>query len=119
MSGQITLKMENIREDIEKQFSNLYCKKDFTYQLKIAKSAPSDAKPRAIKKLTEMFRDVGIECEGGRPVSYYERLLPSLTVADTVPPVIVIAFAPGFAFRSSALPPVRLSIALRLYNVPV
>ena len=84
MSELITEKMEAIRADWEQQFTNLYCKKDFVHQLDIARTAASDRKPQVLSKLAAMYNAVGIACEYGKPLAYYESLFPQLQVAESV-----------------------------------
>jgi len=76
--------MENIREGLEKQFTNLYCKKDFEYQLKLAETSASDRKPQVLKKLADMYNEVGIDCKYDQPLSYYEKLFSNLQVCESV-----------------------------------
>ena len=84
MYAQITERMENVKSDLEKQFTNLYCKKDFEYQLRLAKTSASDRKPQVLKKLADMYNEVGIDCKYNQTLSYYEKLFSKLQVSDSV-----------------------------------
>lgn len=84
MYAQITEKMENVKSDLEKQFTNLYCKKDFEYQLQLAKMSASSRKPQVLKKLANMYNDVGISCKRDQPIEYYEELFSKLQVCESV-----------------------------------
>ena len=84
MSGQITERMENVKSDLEQEFTNLYCKKDFEYQLQLAKKSASSRKPQVLKKLADMYNEVGVDCKYDQPLSYYEKLFSKLQVCESV-----------------------------------
>ena len=84
MKRDITDRMDKIQAETEDRFTNLYCKKDFEYILKAAKEAVYDKSLRVqyLKKLADMFHDVGTPCQYGQSIAYYEDLLPLLEVAE-------------------------------------
>ena len=84
MLGQITERMENVKSDLEQEFTNLYCKKDFEYQLQLAKKSASSRKPQVLKKLADMYNEVGVNCKYDQPLSYYEKLFSKLQVCESV-----------------------------------
>jgi hypothetical protein len=84
MSGKITERMEAVVSDLEKQFTNLYCKKDFEYQLQLIERSAKSRKPQEIKKLAKMYREVGIDCKDDQALSYYKKLFSTLQVSETV-----------------------------------
>ena len=84
MLGQITERMENVKSDLEQEFTNLYCKKDFEYQLQLAKKSASSRKPQVLKKLADMYNEVGVVCKYDQPLSYYEKLFSKLQVCESV-----------------------------------
>lgn len=84
MKRAITKRMDIIESNIQELFTNLYCKKDFLYLLKIAKEAKVDRQPFVLRKLARMLNDIGQKCEYGKSISYYEKMVVKLTIpADT------------------------------------
>ncbi|MBO5714888.1 MAG: hypothetical protein J6S23_00655 [Clostridia bacterium] len=80
MIGAITQRMDVVELGIQDLFTNLYCKKDFLYLLKIAKETKNSNQPFVIGKLVQMLNDAGKKCEYGKSLSYYEKIVLSLDI---------------------------------------
>ncbi len=80
MKRDITVRMDKLETEIEDRFTNLYCKKDFEYQYRVALSSPSDRQVFVLRKIAQMLNDIGVECEYGQTAAYYRKLIDSLTI---------------------------------------
>ena len=80
MKRAITTRMEVVESSIEDLFKNLYCKRDFKCLLDVAKKAQPDRRPFVIKKVVRMLLEMGVECEYGKSVGYYEKIVQGLDI---------------------------------------
>ena len=84
MSNAITKRMDIIGSDIQNLFKNLDCKENFLQLLKIAKKSNADRVPFILRKLAQKINDNGVLCEYGRSISYYEKLISTLELPESV-----------------------------------
>ena len=80
MLGAITQRMDIVESNMQDLFTNLYCKKDFLYLIKLAKKEQRDRHPFILNKLVEMLNCVGQKCENGKSLSYYEKIVSNLDI---------------------------------------
>jgi len=82
MKRAITQRMEVVESDVQKLFTHLYCKRDFEIKLKEARRARPDRQVFVLRALADMIKDTGRECDYGRGVAYYSKIVSSLDVAE-------------------------------------
>ena len=83
MKRAITERMDQVELNIQNEFTNLDCKKDFLFLLRRAKKEPADRRPFTLSQVARMLKQMGQTCEFGKPVSYYEKKILALDIPDT------------------------------------
>ena len=87
MNGQytsnITNRMDLVESKIESSFTDLFCQADFDIKIREANEAKPDRRPFVLKELVKMLKDIGVECESGKDLEYYNNLVDTL-VGDAI-----------------------------------
>lgn len=79
--GTITRRMRSTRSEV---YNALLTRDDFENKLAALRNAKGSQRPSACAALCDMFRAIGVECEGGREFEYYDELVDKTELPDFV-----------------------------------
>lgn len=81
--GTITKKMNDVLDDLQKEFKSMYTAEDFEAKMRAVENAGGRSdRASKLRKLFDMFDDCGVAYERGRDDAYYKELIRSVDFPD-------------------------------------